>query len=361
MIVRSRIIPGLSACDRCRLDARGRRDTRRGCRRALHQGRVGRVPAQATTHRAGRRRHDRRQGRRAKLTPFIEREVNAYLRYELRDQVPAGIAEPTITIVGDGRVSGRAVVDLDAVKRREPVDLVVRSDAPAERQAAGHRDRRARRRSRAPGRFVLESATISGIPVPKSVLQQVVSYYSRSAGEPDGIDLDDAFELPAQIREIRVQPGQAHRRPMTASPLVWPVRARASARAAARAGASIGRSPTCRASARAAPPISRGRPRHRSKICCCDFPSATRIAASPQPHRRAETRRARRGRRRSHGAELKRTRRPGFTIFEVRVRDDSGTLTRGVGSISGSCATCSIAVSRWRSSARSNRPATACR
>ena len=27
------------------------------------------------------------------------------------------------------------------------------------------------------------------------------------------------------------------------------------------------------------------------------------------------------------GAELKRTRRPGFTVFELRVRDDSGTLT----------------------------------
>ena len=26
---------------------------------------------------------------------------------------------------------------------------------------------------------------------------------------PDGVNLDDAFELPARIREIRVQPGQA--------------------------------------------------------------------------------------------------------------------------------------------------------
>jgi hypothetical protein len=56
---------------------------------------------------------------------------------------------------------------------------------------------------------VLESAEISGIPVPKTVLQQVVSYYSRSAQNPSGVNLDDAFELPARIREIRVQPGQA--------------------------------------------------------------------------------------------------------------------------------------------------------
>jgi hypothetical protein len=45
--------------------------------------------------------------------------------------------------------------------------------------------------------------------VPKSVLQRVVSYYSTSPEDPDGIGLDDAFELPAQIVEIRVQAGQA--------------------------------------------------------------------------------------------------------------------------------------------------------
>ena len=55
--------------------------------------------------------------RRTTLTPVTEREVNAYLRFHLRDQVPQGIAEPIITIVGDGRVSGPRDVDLDAVSR----------------------------------------------------------------------------------------------------------------------------------------------------------------------------------------------------------------------------------------------------
>ena len=59
------------------------------------------------------------------------------------------------------------------------------------------------------GRFVLESATVSGVPVPRTVLQRIVSYYSSTPDDPDGICLDDAFALPAQIVEIRVQPGQA--------------------------------------------------------------------------------------------------------------------------------------------------------
>jgi hypothetical protein len=45
--------------------------------------------------------------------------------------------------------------------------------------------------------------------VPKLILQEIVSYYSRSAQKPAGIGLDDPFELPAKIREIQVLRGQA--------------------------------------------------------------------------------------------------------------------------------------------------------
>jgi len=147
-------------------------------------------------------------GRRSKLTPVTEREVNAYLRFQIREQVPAGIADPVITIVGNGRVSGRAVVDLDQVSQAsrsgswlDPMRLLT-GKLPV--SVSGVLET-----SNGTGKFLVESATISGLPVPKSVLQQVVSYYSRSPEDPDGIGLDDPFELPAQIQEIRVQPGQA--------------------------------------------------------------------------------------------------------------------------------------------------------
>ena len=59
------------------------------------------------------------------------------------------------------------------------------------------------------GRFQFESATVGGIPLPKSLLQEIVSYYSRTPGSPDGVNLDDPFNLPARIREIQVERGQA--------------------------------------------------------------------------------------------------------------------------------------------------------
>jgi hypothetical protein len=147
-------------------------------------------------------------GRRTKMTAFSEREVNAYLRFHLRDQVPQGMADPVITILGDGRVSGRAIVDLDEVSRAnrstswfDPMRLLSGKLAVTATGLLETRD--------GAGKFLFESATVGGVTVPKGVLQRVVSYYSSTPEDPDGIGLDDAFELPAQIQEIRVQAGQA--------------------------------------------------------------------------------------------------------------------------------------------------------
>jgi hypothetical protein len=39
------------------------------------------------------------------------------------------------------------------------------------------------------------------------VLQELVTYYSRTPENPEGINMDAPFELPARIREIRVGTG----------------------------------------------------------------------------------------------------------------------------------------------------------
>jgi hypothetical protein len=141
-------------------------------------------------------------------TPVTQREVNSYLRYDLKPQVPVGIDEPVITIVGQGRLLGEAVVDLDAVSRANPPKGMF----DPMRLLTGRLPVRVQgvlTTSRGTGKFELESAHIAGVPVPKSVLQTLVGYYSKSADRPQGVSIDDPFELPAAIREIRVEPGQA--------------------------------------------------------------------------------------------------------------------------------------------------------
>jgi hypothetical protein len=58
------------------------------------------------------------------------------------------------------------------------------------------------------GRFELESADVSGIPVPKTLLAQMVNYFTRTADNPKGSSIDDTFELPAEIRRIDIATGR---------------------------------------------------------------------------------------------------------------------------------------------------------
>lgn len=144
-------------------------------------------------------------GRRTILT---ENEVNAYLAYDAKPDLPPGVIDPAITILGDGKLAGRAIVDLDAVRQQhkptgvfDPLTLLTGRLPITATGVLTTKD--------GVGRFALETATIGGVPVPKMLLQEIVSYYSRSPQAPGGVSLDDPFPLPARIREIQVQRGQA--------------------------------------------------------------------------------------------------------------------------------------------------------
>jgi hypothetical protein len=143
-----------------------------------------------------------------KRTTVTESELNSWFTYNAQALLPDGLTKPTLTIIGNGRVAGEATVDLDAISKRrqsggtfDPWNLVG-GQLPVTVTGILHtRDGR--------GRFELQSAELSGIPVPKTLLQELVSHYSKSADKPNGVRLDDAFELPANIRQIEVGAGQA--------------------------------------------------------------------------------------------------------------------------------------------------------
>jgi hypothetical protein len=138
-------------------------------------------------------------------TPITDAEVNSYLLFRAGAQIPVGIVEPTLNALGSGRVSGRAVVDLDAVRKQKQrgwLDPVNYLSGRLPVTAAGRLTTKDGK-----GQFQLESAEISGVTVPKAVLQELLSYYSRTPENPSGLNMDDPFELPARIREIRVGTG----------------------------------------------------------------------------------------------------------------------------------------------------------
>lgn len=59
------------------------------------------------------------------------------------------------------------------------------------------------------GQFQLTGAEMNGVPLPKAIVQELVSFFSRTASNPNGFSLDEPFHLPAKIREITINPGEA--------------------------------------------------------------------------------------------------------------------------------------------------------
>ena len=138
---------------------------------------------------------------------ITDNELNAYFKYHAKEQIPVGIVDPTINALGSGRLSGRAVVDLDAVrtqKQRGWLDPLAYLTGRLPITATGTLTTKD-----GIGKFNLDSAEISGVTIPKTVLQELLSYYSRTKENPDGINMDDPFELPSRIREIRVSQARA--------------------------------------------------------------------------------------------------------------------------------------------------------
>jgi hypothetical protein len=140
-------------------------------------------------------------------TTFTQAETNSYLKYKAGDLLPVGLTQPELTMMGAGKVSGKAIVDLDIVRQKQssgswfdptsyltgklPVTAsgtVVASDGK--------------------GKFLLDTAEVSGIPLPKSFLAQMVNFFTRTADNPQGSSIDDTFILPAQIRSIDVEPNR---------------------------------------------------------------------------------------------------------------------------------------------------------
>src|SRR4026209_276460 len=151
---------------------------------------------------------DRNEKPGSRRTSVSESELNSWFAYSATPLLPAGVAEPRITMVGNGKVAGNAVVDLDAIAKKKQsggtFDLWYLVGGKVPVNVTG-----TLRTKDGQGNFLLESADISGLPVPKTFLQELVSYYSRSSNNPRGVNLEDPFALPASIRQIDVGAGQA--------------------------------------------------------------------------------------------------------------------------------------------------------
>ena len=140
-------------------------------------------------------------------TTFTQTETNSYLKFNAIELLPTGLTEPEITLLGQGRVSAKATVDLDVVRKKQssggwfdPTSYLTGKLLVTASGRVITGDRK--------GRVELERAEVSGVPIPKTFLNQMVNFFTRTADNPNGSTVDDVFELPAKIQRITDEAGR---------------------------------------------------------------------------------------------------------------------------------------------------------
>ena len=145
---------------------------------------------------------------RPQQTPVSELEANSYLNFNLREKIPRGLTDPQVSFLGHGNLGGRVFVDIDEFKRHrgsggmmDPLSYISGRVPLTARGVLRTQDGK--------GQFQLISAEIHRVPIPKRLLQELVTYFSRSQDNPRGINIDEPFNLPAKIRQVIVNAGEA--------------------------------------------------------------------------------------------------------------------------------------------------------
>jgi hypothetical protein len=139
----------------------------------------------------------------ARKTTVTEGELNSWFVYRAPPLLPVGVKDPSVTVIGNGKLLGVVTVDLDDVgKSKSGAWNVLGGRVPITLSGV-------LRTKDGRGQFDLQSASLSGVPLPKFLLQEIVAHYTRDEDRPNGIRLDDPFDLPASIKQIDVGQGQA--------------------------------------------------------------------------------------------------------------------------------------------------------
>jgi hypothetical protein len=147
-----------------------------------------------------------RDGAPPSSVTLTQDELNSWFLFRSGRYLPTGVTKPTVALIGGGSMRGTATLDLDAVARKRssnPLDPLSYLFGRVPITVTGTLHAR-----NGIGRFDVQSAELGSIPIPKSILQELLSYYATSPEQPEGIRLDDPFALPANIQRIDVAPGQ---------------------------------------------------------------------------------------------------------------------------------------------------------
>lgn len=144
---------------------------------------------------------------RGKSVLVTESELNSYLNLSLGEKMPRGFSDVVVRLEY-GRIHATGVLDLDQVRDKMPnlsplsplywlsgrVPVLLRGRILNDDGFAS---------------IEWEDVRVANIPVPISLLHQIVSSTTKSADHPDGFDIRAPFRLPYSLRQVRIEQGRA--------------------------------------------------------------------------------------------------------------------------------------------------------
>ncbi|HEY5908446.1 MAG TPA: hypothetical protein VIZ31_10405 [Vicinamibacteria bacterium] len=154
------------------------------------------------------RRAQKKKPPREKTVTVTEGELNSYLNLTLAKKIPKGITDLEVTMERD-RLAARALVDLAEVQGKIPAGsmggLLAFLSGKVPLLARG----RVQPTEAGFGAISIEEVQLSTLPIPVSVVEQLIGSATKSAESPEGFDIRSPFRLPYDLKRIRLQPGQA--------------------------------------------------------------------------------------------------------------------------------------------------------
>ncbi len=150
---------------------------------------------------------------KARTVPVTESELNSYVNLMLLPMLTTATVRDVEVQLETGRVQAKGLVDIDEVKQHlelspwNPISFLTGQVAV---RVAG--------RYMGPkdgfGRVEIDEVRAGRVPVPVSVIEQIVARSTRSSKHPEGVDIRAPFRLPYPLRRVRLEPGRALLEPL---------------------------------------------------------------------------------------------------------------------------------------------------
>jgi hypothetical protein len=137
---------------------------------------------------------------------FTEGEINSYLNLVLLPTFPT--VKDVDLRIANGQLTATGLVDIDQIKRQ----LSLRPWNPVSFLRGRVAVNVAGRYTNVPGglgRLTIDEVSAGSVPIPISMIEQIVATSTRSPELPDGVDISEPFRLPPPLRGLRLEAGKA--------------------------------------------------------------------------------------------------------------------------------------------------------